>query len=112
VIGWFQHRMEFGPRALGSRSILANPTDPSMKDIVNARIKHREAFRPFAPSVLVEAASTYFDFGDHRRMWRVRSCCWCERAPRKTALLPAITHVDGTARVQTVRREHNRCSMH
>ena len=63
VVGWFQGRMEFGPRALGARSILANPTDPTMKDTLNAKIKHREAFRPFAPSTLVEAASTFFDFG-------------------------------------------------
>ena len=100
--------MEFGPRALGARSILANPTDPSMKDTLNAKIKHREPFRPFAPAVLVEAAPTYFDFGvpdgtpDSPFMLltaRVR--------PDKQHLLPAITHVDGTARVQTVSRENN-----
>ena len=108
VVGWFHGRMEFGPRALGARSILANPTDPSMKDTLNAKIKHREPFRPFAPAVLVEAAPTYFDFGvpdgapDSPFMLltaRVR--------PDKQHLLPAITHVDGTARVQTVSREHN-----
>jgi carbamoyltransferase len=100
--------MEFGPRALGSRSILANPTDPTTKDTLNAKIKHREAFRPFAPSTLVEAASTYFDFGspfgdpDSPFMLltaRVR--------PDKQHLLPAITHLDGTARVQTVARAQN-----
>jgi carbamoyltransferase len=63
MIGWFQGRMEFGPRALGARSILASPTDASMKDALNAKINHREAFRPFAPSTLREAAPTYFDFG-------------------------------------------------
>ncbi len=108
VVGWFQGRMEFGPRALGSRSILANPTDPTTKDTLNAKIKHREAFRPFAPSTLVEAASTYFDFGspygdpDSPFMLltaRVR--------PDKQHLLPAITHLDGTARVQTVERAQN-----
>ena len=108
VIGWFQGRMEFGPRALGARSILANPTDPTTKDTLNAKIKHREAFRPFAPSTLVEAAPTYFDFGspigdvDSPFMLltaRVR--------PDKQHLLPAITHLDGTARVQTVSRSQN-----
>jgi carbamoyltransferase len=108
VVGWFQGRMEFGPRALGARSILANPTDPATKDTLNAKIKHREAFRPFAPSTLVEAASTYFDLGspvgdvDSPFMLltaRVRA--------DKQHLLPAITHVDGTARVQTVSRAQN-----
>jgi carbamoyltransferase len=106
VVGWFQGRMEFGPRALGARSILANPTEPGMKDKVNAKIKHREPFRPFAPSVLREAASTYFDFDGRDRespfmllVARVR--------PDKQHLVPAITHVDGTARVQTVSREQN-----
>jgi carbamoyltransferase len=108
VVGWFQGRMEFGPRALGARSILANPTDPTTKDTLNAKIKHREAFRPFAPSTLKEAASTYFDFGgpipdvDSPFMLltaRVR--------PHMQHLLPAITHLDGTARVQTVSREQN-----
>src|SRR5437879_11718152 len=108
VVGWFHGRMESGPGALGERSILANPTDPSMKDTLNAKIKHREPFRPFAPAVLVEAAPTNFDFGvpdgapDSPFMLltaRVR--------PDKQHLLPAITHVDGTARVQTVSRENN-----
>ncbi len=109
VVGWFQGRMEFGPRALGARSILANPTSPSMKDTLNAKIKHREAFRPFAPSTLKEAAGTYFELdgrapGDTESPFmllvaRVRA--------EKQHLLPAITHVDGTARVQTVSREQN-----
>jgi carbamoyltransferase len=108
VVGWFQGRMEFGPRALGARSILANPTDPTMKDTLNAKIKHREAFRPFAPSTLLEAAPTYFDFGspsgEHESPFMLLTA---RVRPDKQHLLPAITHVDGTARVQTVTRAQN-----
>ena len=108
VVGWFQGRMEFGPRALGARSILANPTDPTTKDTLNAKIKHREAFRPFAPSTLVEAASTYFDFGapsgDPNSPFMLLTA---RVKPAKRHLLPAITHLDGTARVQTVARAQN-----
>jgi carbamoyltransferase len=108
VVGWFQGRMEFGPRALGARSILANPTDPGMKDKLNAKIKHREQFRPFAPSVLKEAASTYFDF-DGRSTDRESPFMLlvAKVRPDKQHLVPAITHADGTARVQTVGREQN-----
>ncbi len=109
VVGWFQGRMEFGPRALGARSILANPTDPSMKDTLNAKIKHREAFRPFAPSTLKEAASTYFEL-DGRASTDTESPFMLlvgRVRPHKRHLLPAITHVDGTARVQTVSREQS-----
>jgi len=108
VVGWFQGRMEFGPRALGARSILANPTHPEMKDVLNAKIKHREAFRPFAPSTLIEAAPTYFDFGN--QSGDVESPFMLLVAtvrPDKVHLLPAVTHVDGTARVQTVSRDQN-----
>ncbi|MCA1815108.1 MAG: hypothetical protein LC746_01640 [Acidobacteria bacterium] len=101
VIGWFQGRMEFGQRALGSRSILADPRRAAMKEIVNARIKFREPFRPFAPSALAERAAEFFD--DARGnffMTRV-----CNVRPDKRAVVPAVTHVDGTARVQTVERE-------
>ena len=105
VVGWFQGRMEFGPRALGARSILANPTDRMMKDTLNAKIKHREAFRPFAPSTLVEAASTYFDFGaDVESPFMLLTA---RVRLEKQHLLPAITHADGTARVQTVSRSQN-----
>ena len=108
VIGWFQGRMEFGPRALGARSILANPTDPTTKDTLNAKIKHREAFRPFAPSTLIEAASTYFDFGspidDVDSPYMLLTA---RLRPDKQHLLPAIAHLDGTARVQTVTRSQN-----
>ncbi len=108
VIGWFQGRMEFGPRALGSRSILANPTDPTTKDTLNAKIKHREAFRPFAPATLLEAAPTYFDFGSPAGDVESPFMLLTARVrPDKQHLLPAITHADGTARVQTVTRAQN-----
>jgi carbamoyltransferase len=101
VVGWFQGRMEFGPRALGARSILANPTHPQIKDIINSKIKFRERFRPFAPSVLRDKVSTYFDMDmDCKFMLLVP-----EVLPSKRALLPGITHADGTGRVQTVARE-------
>jgi carbamoyltransferase len=108
VVGWFQGRMEFGPRALGARSILANPTDPAMKDTLNAKIKHREPFRPFAPSTLLEAAPTYFDFGSPAGDPESPFMLLTARVRKdKSHLLPAITHVDGTARVQTVTRAQN-----
>lgn len=103
IIGWFQGRMEFGPRALGSRSILANPCNPDMKDILNARVKFREEFRPFAPAVLKEAADVYFEMFDESPYMlftpRVR-----EGMGDK---IPSVTHVDGTARVQTVTDDTN-----
>jgi carbamoyltransferase len=103
VVGWFQGRMEWGPRALGNRSILAHPGFPGMKDILNARIKHREAFRPFAPSVLRERQSELFE-QDHpspfmMHVYKIRPE-WRER-------LSAVTHVDGTGRLQTVTRDEN-----
>jgi len=98
IVGWFQGRMEFGPRALGCRSILANPCSPDMKDILNARVKFREEFRPFAPAVIEEAASRYFEMDGSSPFMlltpRVR--------PEKAVEIPSVTHVDGTARVQTV----------
>jgi carbamoyltransferase len=101
IVGWFQGRMEFGQRALGSRSILADPRRAEMKDVVNARIKFREPFRPFAPSVLAERAPEYFD--DARGNYFMTRVC-AVRAEKRQAI-PAVTHVDGTARVQTVERE-------
>jgi carbamoyltransferase len=103
VLGWFQGRMEWGPRALGNRSILADPRRADMKDILNARIKHREPFRPFAPSVLLEATPDYFDqtYPDPF-MIKVYNVL-----PHKRAEVPAITHVDGTGRLQTVDRATN-----
>ena len=103
ILGWFQGRMEIGPRALGNRSILANPTLPYMKDKINAEVKHREAFRPFAPSVTVEAKDKYFDIiGESPFMLKV-----CPVKPQMRDLLPAITHVDGSARLHTVSKAIN-----
>jgi carbamoyltransferase len=101
VIGWFQDRMEFGPRALGCRSILASPCSAGMKDILNARVKRREEFRPFAPAVLEEHAADYFDHpGKSPYM------LFCPKVrPEKAAVIPAVTHIDGTARIQTVAKE-------
>jgi len=101
IVGWFQGRMEAGARALGNRSILADPRDPAMKDILNHRVKHREGFRPFAPSVLAEAADDYFEGAVPSPFMLL---VFPVRAARRS-LVPAITHVDGTARVQTVTRE-------
>ncbi|MEM7104793.1 MAG: carbamoyltransferase [Bacteroidota bacterium] len=96
IIGWFQGPMEFGPRALGSRSILANPRDPEMRDRINKMVKKREAFRPFAPSVLEEHASDHFKL-DHPSPFMLETC-----QVISPLQLPAITHVDGSARPQTV----------
>jgi carbamoyltransferase len=103
VVGWFQGRMEWGPRALGNRSIVAHPGLPDMKDVLNARIKHREWFRPFAPSILVERQNEYFEY-DHPspfmlHVYKIR--------PEKRAQLCAVNHVDDTGRLQTVSREQN-----
>lgn len=98
VLGWFQGRMEFGPRALGHRSILCDPRRPDMKDILNRRIKHREPFRPFAPSVLEEAAAHWFERGAPSPAMLLVDRVRVERR----AAIPAVTHQDGTARLQTV----------
>ncbi|MGH9809554.1 MAG: carbamoyltransferase family protein, partial [Terriglobia bacterium] len=103
VVGWFQGRSEFGPRALGNRSIIADPRNPAMKDVLNARVKFRQAFRPFAPIVLAERASEIFE-GDEESPFMLLA----KRVnPKWADKIPAIVHVDGTARVETVRREHN-----
>jgi len=107
VVGWFQGRMEWGPRALGARSILSNACNPKMQEILNLKVKHREKFRPFAPAVCIDDAGTYFECDRPiplptdfmlmvypvREKWRAR--------------IPAVTHVDGSGRLQTVRREQN-----
>jgi carbamoyltransferase len=103
VVGWFQGRMEWGARALGNRSILADPRRADMRDLINAKIKLREKFRPFAPSVLESAVGDYFvDPAPDPFMQQVYPV-----REEKRAVLPAITHVDGTGRLQTVNKEQN-----
>ena len=108
VLGWFQGRFEWGPRALGNRSILADPRNPEMKDIVNTKIKFREPYRPFAPSVLSECTQRYFDFPDAQRHFPARFMLYVAPVrPSEQKTLPAITHVDGTGRLQTVFRDQS-----
>jgi carbamoyltransferase len=103
IVGWFQGRMEWGARALGNRSILADPRRSDMRDVINQKIKFRERFRPFAPSVLAEAIDEYFIDAVHDpfmiQVYPVR--------PEKRASIPAVTHVDGSGRLQSVSRESN-----
>jgi carbamoyltransferase len=101
VVGWFQGRMEFGPRALGNRSIVVDPRSPNMKDILNARIKHREPFRPFAPSILAESTGDWFE-QDYSSPFMI--LVYKTRADKRE-LIPAVNHVDDTGRLQTV-EEH------
>jgi len=103
ILGWYQGRAEWGPRALGNRSIVADPRRPEMKEILNRRIKHREIFRPFAPSILAEKTGQWFDkFHPSPFMSLAYSVL-----PEKRDAIPAPTHVDGTGRLQTVTREAN-----
>lgn len=104
VVGWFQGRFEWGPRALGHRSILADPRPEKMKDIVNIKIKFREPFRPFAPSVLSEKAGEFFDLGKARGQFPLRFMLYTVPV-RKKDMIPAVTHVDGSSRIQTVDKE-------
>ena len=103
VVGWFQGRMEWGPRALGNRSISCDPRSGDMKAILNAKIKRRESFRPFAPSVLEEAVADWFEEDDAvpfmMQVFQIRE--------EKRSLIPAVTHVDGSGRLQTVSRRAN-----
>lgn len=103
VIGWFQGRMEWGPRALGNRSIIADPRRQNMKDILNLKIKRRESFRPFAPSILRESVPEWFETDDDvpfmMQVFQIR--------PEQRKKIPAVTHVDGSGRLQTVSRETN-----
>jgi carbamoyltransferase len=124
ALGWFQGRMEFGPRALGSRSILADARSPAMQSVLNLKIKYRESFRPFAPSVLREHVSEWFDFNEDSPYMlmvadvaehRKRPClpendglAGLERLKVVRSEIPAVTHVDCSARIQTVHRELNR----
>src|SRR5207302_8090187 len=106
VIGWYQGRFEWGPRALGNRSIIADPRNPEMKDIVNAKIKFREPYRPFAPSVLAQYAETYFELPNAVNHYPARYMLYVVPVREsQQATLPAITHVDGTGRLQTVFKE-------
>jgi carbamoyltransferase len=108
VCGWFRGRFEWGPRALGSRSIIADPRRAEMKDIVNAKIKFREAFRPFAPSVLAERCEEYFELPEAADHYPARFMLYVVPVrEEKRAVIPAITHVDGSGRLQTVVRETN-----
>jgi carbamoyltransferase len=103
VVGWFQGRMEWGPRALGNRSILGDPRRADMKDILNLKIKRRESFRPFAPSILRERVGQWFeqdaDVPFMTQVFQVR--------PEKRSVVPAVTHVDGSGRLQTVSQDAN-----
>jgi len=103
IVGWFQGRMEWGPRALGNRSIVVDPRRPEMKDILNERIKRREWFRPFAPSILEEATGEFFEINYPDpfmlKVYPIR--------PEKREIIPAVTHIDGTGRLQTVSKEEN-----
>jgi carbamoyltransferase len=106
IIGWFDGGSELGPRALGQRSILCDPRRSDAKETLNRRVKMREAFRPFAPAVLLEEAANWFEFGDTTLespfMLRV-----CEVKRERRAEVPAVVHVDGTGRLQTLTRENN-----
>ncbi len=103
VVGWFQGRTEWGPRALGNRSILASPCLPQMKDILNLKIKKRESFRPFAPAIIEEAVGDYFEevypAPFMEKVYTIKS--------EKREKIPAVVHIDGTGRLQTVSRKNN-----
>src|SRR4029077_4935095 len=103
VVGWFQGRMEFGARALGNRSLLADPSRADMREIINLRIKFREKFRPFAPSILEEHVGQWFEVNEPapymEKVFPIRS--------EKRSLIPAVTHVDGSGRLQSVSRRTN-----
>ena len=103
VIGWFQGRMEWGPRALGNRSILGDPRRADMKEILNSKIKRRESFRPFAPSILREDVSDWFEQDDDvpfmMEVFQIRA--------QKRSFIPAVTHVDGSGRLHTVEKDVN-----
>jgi carbamoyltransferase len=105
IIGWFQGPMEFGQRALGDRSILLDPRRPDGRDVVNAAVKFREAFRPFAPAILAERVSEWFECEPDARV------PFMERVflfrPEKRELVPSVVHVDGSGRLQTVERQDN-----
>ena len=103
VIGWFQDKMEFGPRALGNRSILADPRNPKIKELINKKIKMKENFRPFAPSILEEHQSEWF-LENFNNLYM--SAVMTPKSD-KSILIPGVVHIDNTSRVQTVNRETN-----
>jgi carbamoyltransferase len=102
VVGWYQGRLEWGPRALGHRSILGDPRHPEMRDIINMKIKFREGFRPFAPSVLEDCVGSYFEIDRPSPYMLLVAPVRTDGTP-----LPAITHVDGSARIQTISRSQD-----
>ena len=104
IIGWFQGRMEWGPRALGSRSILSNATNPNMQDILNLKVKHREQFRPFAPVISKEDVHDYFEIDKDGEQFMLFVYPFKED---KKKLVPSVVHVDGTGRLQTTSKEEN-----
>ena len=106
IVAWFQGRMEFGPRALGNRSLLADPRLPEMRNILNQKVKHREDFRPFAPSVLAEHADEWFEVGAHSASHEFMLFAPPVKAEQRNRI-PAVVHQDGTARVQLVSRKLN-----
>src|SRR5581483_565387 len=106
IVAWFQGRMEFGPRALGNRSLLADPRRPEMRNILNQKVKHREDFRPFAPSVTAEHADDWFETGKHSASHEFMLFAPAVKAAQR-GRIPAVMHKDGTARIQLVSRKSN-----
>ncbi|MDP8234073.1 MAG: carbamoyltransferase [Candidatus Saelkia tenebricola] len=106
IVGWFQGRFEWGPRALGNRSILADPRNPKMKQIINTKIKFRESFRPFAPSVLAEHASDFFDIDAIAQQYPAKFMLYTVPSKRGD-LIPAVTHINEMSRIQIVKKEDN-----
>ena len=106
VIGWFQGKMEWGPRALGNRSIIADARNPKIKDIINSKIKRRESFRPFAPAILYDLANDWFEIDKNKEIPFMSEVYPILKDKQK--ILPGITHIDGTGRLQTVKKEDNK----
>ena len=104
IVGWFQAKMEWGPRALGNRSILADPRNPNIREIINTKIKRRESFRPFAPSILLEKASQWFENFQEEELFMSRVLKFKRD---KIHMVPAVVHLDGTGRLQTVKKQDN-----
>jgi carbamoyltransferase len=106
IVAWFQGRMEFGPRALGNRSLLADPRNPDIREVMNVKVKHREHFRPFAPSILAEKATEWFDIPKSSVSSDFMLFAY-DALPEQQAKIPGVVHIDGTSRVQTVRQSSN-----